>query len=79
MYFQRFCDIVNRLTSGIRKKTLIVNFPGSEKACRDCLPVLAPVLRHAVDLIRDKEAADETHRTSQNASTIKSKVSRNYS
>jgi hypothetical protein len=42
-----------RLTSGIRKSTLIINFPGSAKACGECLVIIEPVLQHAIDQLRD--------------------------
>jgi molybdopterin biosynthesis enzyme MoaB len=42
-----------RLTSGIRKSTLIINFPGSAKACGECLVIIEPVLQHAIDQLRE--------------------------
>lgn len=44
--------MLSRATAGIRKKTLIVNMPGSPKACREHFAVIAPVLDHAVDTLR---------------------------
>ncbi|RWS05040.1 gephyrin-like protein, partial [Dinothrombium tinctorium] len=50
------------LVAGIRKSTLIVNFPGSEKACRECYEVIAEVLNHAVDQLRqDSEKVAIVH------------------
>jgi molybdenum cofactor synthesis domain-containing protein len=43
--------MLSRAVSGIAGSTLIVNFPGSEKACRESFPVLAPVLGHALELL----------------------------
>ena len=49
--------ILSRAVAGIRGSTLIVNLPGSEKAVRESLAVLMPVLPHAVDVL--KGAASE--------------------
>jgi molybdopterin adenylyltransferase len=40
--------ILTRGVSGIRGKTLIVNFPGNPKAIGQLFPVIAPALKHAV-------------------------------
>ncbi len=37
--------------SGIRGRTLIVNFPGSPKASREVWPVIEPTLRHAAETL----------------------------
>ena len=39
--------ILTRGVSGIRGRTLIVNFPGNPKAIAQSWPVVAPTLRHA--------------------------------
>lgn len=44
--------MTSRLTAGIRRSTLIVNFPGSPKACGECFAVLQPVLQHCVTQLR---------------------------
>ena len=44
--------ILTRGVSGIAKRTLIVNFPGSPKAVAQLFPVLAPTLRHVVDTLQ---------------------------
>ncbi len=36
--------ILSRATAGIRGRTLIVNLPGSPKAVRECLAILAPAI-----------------------------------
>ena len=41
-----------RLVCGIRKSTLIINFPGSLKACQECFQVIESVLKHAIDQLR---------------------------
>ncbi len=44
--------MLSRGLSGIAGQTLIVNLPGSPKAVRECFGVIAPVLGHAVALLR---------------------------
>ena len=43
--------MLSRAAAGVRGRTLIVNFPGSPKAVREGFAVVAPVLRHALELI----------------------------
>jgi molybdenum cofactor synthesis domain-containing protein len=43
--------ILTRGISGIRGRTLIVNFPGSPKAVRQSWPVVEPTLRHAAETL----------------------------
>jgi molybdopterin adenylyltransferase len=44
--------MLSRGVSGTRARTFVVNLPGSPKACAEGLAVLAPVLEHAVSLLR---------------------------
>jgi molybdopterin adenylyltransferase len=44
--------MLSRGVSGTRRRTFVVNLPGSPKACAEGLAVLAPVLEHAVSLLR---------------------------
>ncbi len=44
--------MISRAVAGIRKKTLIVNLPGSPKAVRENLAVILPALPHAVEKIK---------------------------
>lgn len=46
--------MLSRGVVGIAGKTLIINFPGSPKACEQLLPVVLPVLPHALDLLAGK-------------------------
>ena len=43
--------MLSRATAGIRKKTLIINLPGSPKAVRESLDIVLPVLPHAVETL----------------------------
>ena len=43
--------ILTRGASGIRGRTLIVNFPGNPKAVRQSWPVVEPTLRHAAETL----------------------------
>jgi len=43
---------LSRAAAGIRKRTLIVNLPGSPKAAVECLQVFLPVMGHAVETLR---------------------------
>jgi molybdopterin adenylyltransferase len=44
--------MLTRATAGIRKRTLIVNFPGNPKAVTENFEAVAEVLPHAVDILR---------------------------
>jgi len=44
--------MLSRAVSAVRKKTLIINMPGSPKACREHFSVIARVLGHAVETLR---------------------------
>ena len=46
--------MLSRGISGVRKQTLIINLPGSEKAVKECYELIQPVLRHAVELIHEQ-------------------------
>jgi molybdopterin adenylyltransferase len=44
--------MLSRAVSGIRKSTLIINLPGSEKGVRESLAALMPALPHALEILR---------------------------
>jgi molybdopterin adenylyltransferase len=44
--------MISRAVAGVRGKTLIINLPGSEKAVRENIAVVLPVLNHAIDSLR---------------------------
>jgi molybdopterin adenylyltransferase len=43
--------LLSRGASGIRGRALIVNFPGSPRACAECFDAIAPALGHGVALV----------------------------
>ncbi|MCR4892911.1 MAG: MOSC domain-containing protein [Lachnospiraceae bacterium] len=47
--------MLSRQTAGIRKKSLIVNLPGSPKACREDLDIILPALSHGLGVLRGSE------------------------
>lgn len=44
--------MISRAVAGIRKKTLIINLPGSPKGVKENLGVILPALPHAVEKIK---------------------------
>ncbi|OGD19697.1 MAG: molybdenum cofactor biosynthesis protein [Candidatus Aminicenantes bacterium RBG_13_64_14] len=44
--------MLSRAAAGIRKSTLIVNLPGSEKAVRESLEAILPALPHGVEVLK---------------------------
>ncbi len=48
--------MLSRAISGIRKRTLIINLPGSPKGATENLQVVLPVLEHAIKLLKDEDA-----------------------
>ena len=44
--------MLSRATAGLRKRSLIVNLPGSEKAVRECLGFILSELRHGIEILR---------------------------
>jgi molybdopterin adenylyltransferase len=53
--------MLSRIVAGIRKKTLIINLPGSPKGAMENLQVVIPVLPHAVQLLSEDPASESTH------------------
>lgn len=53
--------MLSRAEAGIRGRTLIINFPGSPKACRENFSIIKPVIRHAVDLLREDPKSEAGH------------------
>jgi molybdopterin adenylyltransferase len=46
--------MLSRGVAGIRKATLIVNLPGSEKAVRESLGAIMPALPHGIEILKGK-------------------------
>ena len=44
--------MLSRQTAGIRGRTLIINLPGSPKACKEELEYLLPSLKHGIGILR---------------------------
>ena len=44
--------MLSRLAAGIRKRSLVVNLPGSPKAIKENLEVVIPALDHGLDILR---------------------------
>ncbi len=43
--------MLSRAVAGQRAKCVIINMPGSPKACRECLEVIIPAVPHAIEII----------------------------
>ena len=44
-------SMLSRGISGLRKRCLIINLPGSPKAVEECMEIIEPVLGHALTII----------------------------
>jgi molybdopterin adenylyltransferase len=54
--------MLSRAVVGVRRRTLVINLPGSERGAREKLEVLLPVLDHACSSIQgDAAEAAQTH------------------
>ncbi len=53
--------MLSRASAGIRKRTIIINLPGSPKSAIENLEVVAPVLPHAVSLLRNEPDSEKGH------------------
>lgn len=53
--------MLSRIMTGIRRKTIIINLPGSPKGAVENLQVITPVLPHAVQLLREDSTSESTH------------------
>ena len=46
--------LLSRAVSGLRGRTLIINLPGSPRACREQFAIISPALPHAVEKLLDQ-------------------------
>jgi len=53
--------MLSRAVAGIRKRTLILNLPGSPKGALENLQTVLPVLSHAVQILSDDPASEASH------------------
>jgi molybdopterin adenylyltransferase len=53
--------MLSRAVAGIRRRTLIINLPGSPKGAMENFDVICPVLAHAVQLLKDDPASESSH------------------
>jgi molybdopterin biosynthesis enzyme MoaB len=44
--------MLSRGFAGLRGNTIVVNFPGSPRAVRLCVEVIAPIMEHAGRMLR---------------------------
>jgi molybdenum cofactor synthesis domain-containing protein len=44
--------MLSRAVAGIRRKSLIINLPGSPKGVQECLEVILPAIPHAIEVIK---------------------------
>jgi molybdopterin adenylyltransferase len=57
--------MLSRAMAGIRGQTLIVNLPGSLKAVREGLEVIAPALPHGIEILTGAHGANQRHEYKQ--------------
>jgi molybdopterin adenylyltransferase len=53
--------MLSRAVCGIRRRTLIVNLPGSPQAARENLDTLLPALPHAIALLQESPDSEHGH------------------
>ncbi len=53
--------MLSRAVAGIRKRTLIVNLPGSPKAAVENLKTILPVIPHAISLLAEDPDSERGH------------------
>ena len=53
--------MLSRAIAGIRRRTLIINLPGSPKGAVENLETVTPVLPHAVQLLTDDPDSEASH------------------
>jgi molybdopterin biosynthesis enzyme MoaB len=48
-------SVISRGRAGIRKRSLIINLPGSRKAALENIQVILPAIPHAIDKIQGED------------------------
>ncbi|MGN1318594.1 MAG: molybdopterin-binding protein [Lachnospirales bacterium] len=48
--------MLSRAESGIRGRSIIINLPGSPKACKESLEYVLPYLKHGIDILTERES-----------------------
>lgn len=67
---------LSRLTAGIVKNCVIINFPGKKKACEECFDCIVQFLKHLLEQVRyDRLAIDKTHELQASNSLSKLAIS----
>ena len=46
--------LLSRMVSGVRGECLIINFPGSLNAVKECFDLISDIIPHAIDMIAGK-------------------------
>lgn len=65
---------LSRSVAGIRKNTLIINLPGSEKAAKENLEAVLEPLKHGLAMLATSGSADCAENTGSLKQTIKEKI-----
>jgi molybdenum cofactor synthesis domain-containing protein len=55
--------MISRAVAGVRRKTLIINLPGSPKAVKENLSVILPILPHAIEKIKGSTEECALHKS----------------
>ncbi len=48
--------MLSRSNSGIRKNSLIITLPGSQKAAKECLEAVLEPIKHGIDILRQNDS-----------------------
>lgn len=46
--------MLSRGYSGVKNKTIIINFPGSVKAVKFCTNIILPIMEHSIEMLHNK-------------------------
>ncbi len=66
--------MLSRVVTGIRKRTLILNLPGSPKGAVENLQVVITVLPHAIQLLQEDSSAESTHQLKPSSPGVTKRV-----